>query len=520
MLNSVLPEDRGKVARMLALACGEQTLESILTTKGMLLAFQNELLSKTGSQQKNLIAQICLSLLGDELLKEGKIRRDVASYLDVPFVEKWVPGSKEAQEFCLVAELPRAFAGSLKVAKPPPFYIVRPSSDLGDLRDYQQELVKAALENASRHRRQLLSIPTGGGKTRVATEIAYAWLADEGNTTGLWLAHTEELCEQAFQCFDQLWRSKNSQSELYLYRAWGRNSKTLEKGEYFRADIFSEQKLRDKHVIISTPQTAVRYFSSRLQGDFGRALEGLSLVIIDEAHRAAADSYRKLLRLIDKRYGERTLTLGLSATPVRETYGADPLQGTEELRKLFDVLVEPVKTFGKDHDAIQVLRERKILSYLIIERIKPGPIKMQSQRIAREMKSEDAVSPGLLFADSVASASLYSFYLNQNGIRSEVLSAKTSAEDRSRIVDGFKNKRVDLICNCEILTTGFDVPGVSKIFLARDTKSPILYKQIVGRGLRGPEFGGSETCQLYLCGIERPFAIDPNTAEFARLVWR
>ena len=63
----------------------------------------------------------------------------------------------------------------------------------------------------------------------------------------------------------------------------------------------------------------------------------------------------------------------------------------------------------------------------------------------------------------------------------------------------FKRKSIRVLCNCEVLTTGFDAPGVTHIVMARPTTSLVLYEQMVGRGLRGPLFGGTETCVILDC---------------------
>jgi superfamily II DNA or RNA helicase len=50
-----------------------------------------------------------------------------------------------------------------------------------------------------------------------------------------------------------------------------------------------------------------------------------------------------------------------------------------------------------------------------------------------------------------------------------------------------------------VLTTGFDAPKVSHVVMARPTVSQVLYEQMVGRGLRGRVFGGTDTCVILDC---------------------
>lgn len=67
---------------------------------------------------------------------------------------------------------------------------------------------------------------------------------------------------------------------------------------------------------------------------------------------------------------------------------------------------------------------------------------------------------------------------------SEIISAKTKAKDRKRIIEGFKNGDIKIVLNVGVLTTGFDSPILDCIVLIRPTRSIGLLSQMVGRGLR------------------------------------
>ena len=67
---------------------------------------------------------------------------------------------------------------------------------------------------------------------------------------------------------------------------------------------------------------------------------------------------------------------------------------------------------------------------------------------------------------------------------------------RKKVVKEFKNKEVRIIFNYGVLSTGFDAPGTDAILIARPTTSPIIYSQMLGRGLRGPKFKGKAECIL------------------------
>lgn len=57
-------------------------------------------------------------------------------------------------------------------------------------------------------------------------------------------------------------------------------------------------------------------------------------------------------------------------------------------------------------------------------------------------------------------------------------------------------RKMQVLLNVEVLTTGFDIPHVDTLMLCRPTFSGILYEQMVGRGLRGPRVGGTERCLI------------------------
>ena len=70
------------------------------------------------------------------------------------------------------------------------------------------------------------------------------------------------------------------------------------------------------------------------------------------------------------------------------------------------------------------------------------------------------------------------------GIVTESVSAETPAKEREEIIARFRSGETRALCNVAVLTTGFDVPAVDCIALLRNTRSPVLYVQIAGRGMR------------------------------------
>jgi superfamily II DNA or RNA helicase len=109
---------------------------------------------------------------------------------------------------------------------------------------------------------------------------------------------------------------------------------------------------------------------------------------------------------------------------------------------------------------------------------------------------EDTNNHVIYFGPSVLDAECMAFLLRQRGIVAAFVSGNTRDVTRRKIIADFKAGRVRVLCNCEVLTTGFDAPKVSHVIMARPTVSQVLYEQMIGRGLRGPRFGGTASCVI------------------------
>lgn len=73
-----------------------------------------------------------------------------------------------------------------------------------------------------------------------------------------------------------------------------------------------------------------------------------------------------------------------------------------------------------------------------------------------------------------------------------------SLQEREEAIRKFKDEdsEINILINYEVLTTGFDATNIECVFIARPTQSVVLYSQMLGRGLRGPQMGGKEKCLL------------------------
>ena len=106
--------------------------------------------------------------------------------------------------------------------------------------------------------------------------------------------------------------------------------------------------------------------------------------------------------------------------------------------------------------------------------------------------------PTIVFACSVKHAQLLSAMLTLEDIPNAVVYGDMPSYERTLAIDSFKDtsNKMNILINYEVLTTGFDATNIECVFIARPTQSVVLYSQMIGRGLRGTQMGGNETCLL------------------------
>lgn len=496
---------------------------------------------------------------GIDLFCEPTIRKHVGDACRVKPPERWHPGKGAAVEFVSQTMFPHELAGIPSPDSLPDYEYLEGRFDLRELEDFQEE-VKERLDNVLQNRgqRAIMTLPTGAGKTRVAVQSIRDLLTGRHDVTSgtnsqaavLWLAHTEELCEQAHACFRQVWTNSENVCPLLLIRFWGHYTRDMVKHAAVLQGILSRPT-----VLISTPHRIVNLLDNRVEGG-GSVVEGmrksLRLLLIDEAHRAAAPSYRRILK--DLLQSEEPISVaGLTATPFRMEYDKEnPEKGTRELVEIFHDIIEPIRTLGGDSRArVEELQERDILArpewrtiqtHTIVrmpdvedpgsvsedemERIDRG-MALRTDTTQRRLTILEHLLPFakkegnsiLYFGPSVRDAECMAFLLRRKHVPAAVVTGNTRDVTRRQVIAKFKQGEIRVLCNCEVLTTGFDAPRVTHIVVARPTVSGVLYEQMVGRGLRGPRFGGTESCVILNCEDDFRGKLPPLGYESLRRVW-
>lgn len=365
----------------------------------------------------------------------------------------------------------------------------------------------------------LVHMPTGAGKTRTSIEaIIDYWKAKSNrNSNIVWLAHSEELCEQAVETFTKLWEVRGDQ-EINLYRFW--------------SDHATPDFIEGNNFIVASFQKLYSMISSNDDNNFksiNKLKQTCSFIIVDEAHKAIAPTYRTCISYL---YNDGlTKLIGLTATPGRSKSDIDEnsLHGTEtdELAQFFDrnkvsltddneqVVENPIEYLQKKKFLAKIKRKKVITdidlqltdkerefvaSFLEIPKSILKKLANNDERNALILGEVAALrlknKQIILFALSVEHAHLITELLNLKNISAKCIDGNTAPSERAYSIEQYKNNEISVLVNFGVLTTGFDAPNTNAVVITRPTASLVLYSQMIGRGIRGVKVGGNEECEL------------------------
>ena len=321
-----------------------------------------------------------------------------------------------------------------------------------ELRPYQQKARdRIHAEWDAGHTRTLLVLPTGTGKTIVFASVA----ADQvrAGDRVLILAHRGELLEQAA---DKLQRSTGLVSAVEKAESTCLDS-------WFRVVVGSVQTLQRTARLERFPQD---YFGT---------------IIIDEAHHAITDGYRRILDCF-----EGAKVLGVTATPDRGDM--------RNLGEVFDSLAFEYKLT----DAIKEGYLCKIMAQTIPLKLDITSVTMSGgdyavgdlgtaldpylEQIAAEMAQRCKDRKTVVFLPLIKTSQKFRDLLNAHGFRAAEVNGQS--DDRKQVLADFDAGKYNVLCNSMLLTEGWDCPSVDCVVVLRPTKVRSLYSQMVGRGTR------------------------------------
>lgn len=408
----------------------------------------------------------------------------------------------------------------------PPYEEVRGPFTLPDLHRYQQLIVdelRFMLRErwtGSVARRGLVSLPTGSGKTRVTVQAVVEAMRDD-NFSGdvLWVADREELCEQAIDSWQEVWRCVGPERrDLRISRLYAGRDAPI--------------RIDGTHVVVASIQTLNARLGRSDTSDYD-TVRNVGLVVLDEAHHAIAPTYTRLMDNLgfqQRDSGRGPVMLGLTATPYRgrNEEETDRLAARFYRNRLDRKALEDIV----EDDPESVIRylqspEMRVLAKARHQVIDGGELELTAEerrqaedlpwlprtaeeRLATNAERTDLILkayeeiiaqrterwPTLVFATSVRHAQTIAAVLCRRGIPARWVSSDTQTQTRRRYVEEYRDGKIDVLVNYGVFREGFDAPKTRVVIVARPVYSPNLYFQMIGRGLRGPANGGNNECLI------------------------
>lgn len=369
-------------------------------------------------------------------------------------------------------------------------------------------------------RRAVLHLPTGVGKTRTAMHVVADSLRRHEPSVVVWLASGRELLEQAARAFERAWIHLGTRP-LQVGAMWADGMPNLNSF----ADGFLAVGLAKGWAVLSRTDP----------GWAARLASRVRLVVFDEAHQSIARTYRRITDELTLDF--RCALLGLTATPGRTWADIDK---DGELAKFFagnkvtlEVPSENPIEYLIDNGFLARPRFRTLLAEPGLDmnerelaRISDAldipdeivaSLSMSEQYVAAVLRAiRELLAAGhqrvLVFAATVPHARVLTAVLVARDVRSEVVTGSTPVRVRQRAIRTFMSddEAPMVLVNFGVLTTGFDAPKATAAVIARPTKSLVLYSQMIGRAIRGPKAGGTETCEVVT-------VVDPRLPGFGDL---
>ena len=330
-----------------------------------------------------------------------------------------------------------------------------------ELKEHQKSALKALEQMRDNSETiALLYHATGTGKTTTA-------VLDAKRCGGrvLFIAHTQELVDQATKRFRELWTNTTV-------------------GRY--CEVIKQPRA---HVVCGSVQSVALHLDEFKDDEF-------DYLIVDEAHHAAADTYQKILS-----YFKPAFTLGLTATPERaddksileifkNTAHKLDIQTAVEIGELV-----PVRCI-RIHTNIDLTKVRfNSVQYNIRDLESKIYVPERNRLIVDTWMQYVRDKRTVVFCASVKHAQQIADLFREQGIKSAAVSGSMKQSERREFQEKFVNRDIQVLCACDLLNEGWDCPEIEVLFMARPTMSKVLYTQQLGRGMRLYE--GKESLMVF-----------------------
>jgi len=360
-----------------------------------------------------------------------------------------------------------------------------------ELRDYQREAVNAIYRYFKENDgHPLIVSPTASGKSFMMAafirEVLEAW----PDQRILILTHVKELIQQDYSELIEHWplapagiysaglQRRDTEARILFAGIQSVHSRAEELGVFDlilidechlvprRSDTMYRRFLDD----MATLNEAVKiigFTATHYRLDSGLLTEGIDRIFTDIAYDIPVK------RLIDEGYLAPLIT---KQTDTRLDTSGVHMRGGEFINSELQAAV--------DRDDVNAAAVREII------------------HLGRDRKSWLVFCAGVMHAEKIRDE------LRSYGIKAETVNGSTNAMEREFILQAFKAGEIQAVTNCDILTTGFNHPGVDLLAVLRPTQSTGLYVQMAGRGMRVAP--GKQNCIVldFAGNIERHGPID------------
>lgn len=348
------------------------------------------------------------------------------------------------------------------------------------LRGYQRECLDATARTFAEtdFTRIANVLPTGAGKTVIFAHMSKEHLDVAPGKRIVVLVHTDELVNQAFKKIRGI-------------------------APHLRAGIIKAERC-DVHaqVIIASVQSLGGAAPARVRKR--QMVKDVDLIIVDECHHATAPTYRSIL----DHYGCRVV--GFTATLVRADKSklSDVWQAVSFKR---DIAFMVRRGYLRNPRGKRIEVDDLDLSRVRTSRgdLQAGDlgeameVSMAPEVVAKAYREHAADRSGILFAPTVDAAYTFALALETEGFTVAVIHGGLAIDVRRKIIKQFEAGEIQILCNCMVLTEGFDSPRASCAVIARLTKSRGLYRQMVGRVLRTMPGTPDEALIMDVVGVSR-----------------
>lgn len=321
------------------------------------------------------------------------------------------------------------------------------------LRNYQQTIVNNCRDAfKSGYKKLCCVLPCGAGKTAIFCHLAYLNTLKKPSNNVLILLHRKELLKQTEEAFKSFEINAD------------------------RINIAMIQSFKN------TLKTGVKPYS---------------LIIIDECHHATANGFKAVLNAYSK-----VPLIGFTATPAR-------LDG-KPLSEIFDRLIIGV-------DYAYLIKHNYLVDYDYFSpdlnfnfsewKLKSGDfdsvdnaLHLDNKAIYGDiLKYLDLSKKTIIYSPTIDYSKKLELQINEhfNARISAEFNGKTPQNERNKIIDDFKNDKIKILINVDLIGEGFNIPSCDCVFLLRATQSLTLYIQQSGRALRADPKNPNKRASIY-----------------------